>query len=223
MTEKPADHQPEIAKNEKTHVTVILDRSGSMETIRDDTIGGFNAFLGEQKKVAGSATLTLVQFDTENAYEVIHQMTKVADVPELTAATPLLDALGRGIADLEAQLAALPAAEAPGTVIFAVITDGMENSSKEFRRKDIEQQIDRKTKESGWQFVFLSADLGAIEEAVNLGVPQAAALAFVPTRAGTSSAWSSLSKQVTDSRRGARRRIGFEAGDRQRAGDRRPA
>ncbi len=98
-------------KNDYTHITVILDRTGSMESIRDDIIGGFNAFLDEQQKLPGKATMTLVQFDSQDPYEVICRFAPVAEVPKLDrnvyvprASTPLLDAIGRGINDLEASL-----------------------------------------------------------------------------------------------------------------------
>ena len=90
-------NQEEKMKDDYTHIAVILDRTGSMETIRDDTIGGFNVFLQEQKSQTGMASLTLVQFDTQDPYEVIHQWKPVNEVPELTrssyvprASTPLL-------------------------------------------------------------------------------------------------------------------------------------
>src|ERR1035438_2609360 len=101
-------------KQDYTHITVILDRTGSMESIRDDTIGGFNTFLEQQKAEPGMATLTLVQFDTQDPYEVIHRFKRIQEVPALTretfvprASTPLLDALGRGINDLEAGIGQL--------------------------------------------------------------------------------------------------------------------
>src|SRR4030095_16541051 len=105
-------------KDGYTHISVILDRTGSMESIRDDTIGGFNAFLNARKAEPGSATLTLVQFDSQDPYEIVHQFKPLADVPELTrqtfvprANTPLLDAIGRGVNDLEKNLADMAEAD----------------------------------------------------------------------------------------------------------------
>jgi len=156
-------------KKNYTHISVILDRTGSMESIRDDTIGGFNTFLKEQKAVTGAATLTLVQFDTQNPYEVIHDFAPLAKVPELTrdtyvprASTPLLDAMGRGINDLEKRVGLIPASRRPSKVIFVVITDGQENSSHEFRKDQIAKMIKDRTKKDDWDFVFLSADLADI-------------------------------------------------------------
>jgi len=123
-------------KKDYTHISIILDRTGSMETIRDDTIGGFNTFLNDQKKQPGIATMTLVQFDTVDPYEIIHKFKPIQEVPELThetyiprASTPLLDAMGRGINDIEKSLAELSEEERPSKVVVVVITDGMENAS----------------------------------------------------------------------------------------------
>ena len=169
-------------KTDYTHLAVILDRTGSMESIRDDTIGGFNAFLSEQKQQPCKATLTLVQFDSQDPYEIIHQVKTVQEVPDLTketyvprATTPLLDAIGRGINDLEKCLADMKEDDRPSKAVFVVITDGQENSSREFRRDQIMKMINEKEKQSGWQFVFLSADLDAINDAMDHGFQAKAA------------------------------------------------
>ena len=138
-------------RNDYTHISVILDRTGSMETIRDDTIGGFNAFLNEQKSAAGYATMTLVQFDSQDPYEVLHKFAPVTAVTELTrstfvprASTPLLDAIGRGVNDLEQSLSQMPEAVRPSRVVMVVITDGQENASREFRKDQIAKMIAEK-------------------------------------------------------------------------------
>ncbi len=209
-------------QSDYTHLTVILDRSGSMESIRDDTIGGFNAFLHEQQAQAGKATLTLVQFDTQDAYEVVHHFQSIDQVPDLTSATfvprsgtPLLDALGRGINDLEAQLQAIPEAVRPARVVVVVITDGQENSSREFGPGDIQAMIQRKQKRDDWQFVFLSADLGAIEDAIAGGMNAAAVMAFDKNAAGAKAAWASTSKQIANFRAAQAKAVCFSDADRQ--------
>ena len=161
-----------MSNQNHTHITVILDRSGSMESIRDATIAGFNAFLEAQRSVPGKATLSLVQFDSQDAYEVVHRFRSIQEVPDLTRdtfvprdGTPLLDALGRGINDLEQRLSALADVDRPARAIIAIITDGAENASREFTKAMIVDRIAAKRKD-GWQFVFLSADLEAINEAV---------------------------------------------------------
>lgn len=142
-------------KEDCTHITVILDRTGSMESIRDDTIGGFNTFLKYQKAEPGTASLTLVQFDTQDPYEVIHHFKPIGQVPELNretyvprASTPLLDAIGRAINDLEQSLAKLKEEDQPSKVAVVIVTDGKENSGREFRKDQIEKMVKEKTEKS---------------------------------------------------------------------------
>jgi hypothetical protein len=186
-----------------THVTMILDRTGSMESIRHDTIGGFNTFLRGQKATPGTATLTLVQFDSRDPYEVIHNFVPIALAADLTpetyvprASTPLLDTMGRGILDLERSLTLLPPDQRPGHVVFVVITDGQENASREFTREQVQKMIHEKQEADGWDFVFLSADLSAIAEAGDIGVQHRATLAFDKTAQGTKDAFASLEHRM---------------------------
>jgi hypothetical protein len=213
-------------KPDYTHITVILDRTGSMESIRDDTIGGFNTFLQAQQAETGEATLTLVQFDSQDPYEVLQHFKPVAELPELTretyvprASTPLLDAFGRGINDLEASLGKLPEEAQPARVVFAVVTDGQENSSREFRKEQIEQMVREKTEKHDWQFVFLSADLAAMRDAMGVGVHSDRILHFHKTGQGTREAWSTLSKDMADYRSDRKRRMGFVEEDCQHPDD----
>ena len=145
-------------KTVKTHISIILDRTGSMESIKDDTIGGFNAFLKEQKAQPGEATLTLVQFDSQDPYEVIHAMKAIKEIPELDgktyvpiANTPLLDAIGRGINDLGKKLDDMKKKERPEKIVLVVITDGQENASKEFSKKDIVKMIKKQEEDGGFK------------------------------------------------------------------------
>ncbi|MGQ0659019.1 MAG: hypothetical protein ACT4NU_13200 [Chromatiales bacterium] len=213
-------------KEQYTHISVILDRTGSMESIRDDTIGGFNTFLDEQKKQPGTATLTLVQFDTQDPYEVIHSFKPIQEVSPLSretyiprASTPLLDAMGRGINDLEEQISDLPEEVRPSKVVVVVITDGQENSSREFHRDQVVKMIREKTERTNWQFVFLGADLNAIGDAISLGIPAHAVLPFERTGAGTAAAWASLSARTSEYRTARRKKIEFESNDRKHPND----
>ena len=206
--------------NDYTHISVILDRTGSMDSIRDDIIGGFNAFLGKQKQLPGKATLTLVQFDSQDPYEVLQQFGDLQQVPELTresyvprASTPLLDAMGRGINDLEARLAALPEAERPAQVMVVIITDGMENASREFRRDQVRKMIDEKSEVAKWQFVFLSADLDAIRDAESVGFKKGSTVMFSKTEAGTRDVWNKLGESTADFRSKKKEAIEFDEED----------
>jgi len=192
-----------------------------MASIRDDTIGGFNTFLKSQKHEPGTATLTLVQFDSQDPYEVIHRFKPIGEVPELTretyvprAATPLLDALGRGIIDIEKGIEELTDSDRPSKVVVVVVTDGRENASREFGRDQIEKMVNDKTEKDAWQFVFLSADLAAIEDAQSVGIHANATLLFEKTGQGTAGAWAALSEQTCDYRSVRKNTIGFKKDDR---------
>jgi len=209
-------------KEDYTHIAVILDRTGSMESIRDDTIGGFNAFLNEQKSEAGSATLTLVQFDSQDPYEVVHRFEEIEKVPDLTretfvprATTPLLDAIGRGINDLEQGLSEMEEDARPKRVVMVIITDGQENASKEFKKDQIQKMIKEKQEKLDWQFVFLSADLEAIQDAVNTGIRPQSAMAFSKDAQGTAAAWSSASARISEYRSDRSKDVSFTDEDRE--------
>jgi hypothetical protein len=209
------------AKTDYVHIAVILDRTGSMESIRDDTIGGFNAFLQKQQAEPGKATLTLVQFDSQDPYEVVHTFMPLSKVPALTretfvprAGTPLLDAIGRGINDLEENLAKMQAKTRPSRVVLVIITDGQENASHEFTKGQIEKMIKAKQEKSDWQFVFLSADLAAIGDALKSGIHAASAMVFDKNSHGTMMAWNSTSERISDFRSKRSAKVVFSQADR---------
>jgi len=206
-----------------THISVILDRTGSMEPVRDDIIGGFNTFLEDQKQQPGLATLTLVQFDSEEPYEVLFHFAPLEDIPGLSrdtyvprAATPLLDAIGRGINDLDQVLGGMAPEERPMHVIVVIITDGQENASREFHRKDIIKMITEHSEKDGWQFAFLSADLGAMRDAVSYGMQEASIMAYDKSTKGVRDVMRSSSDRISDLRRGTKDRLAFNQEDRAR-------
>ncbi|EWT01366.1 von Willebrand factor A [Intrasporangium oryzae NRRL B-24470] len=155
-----------------THLYFLLDRSGSMESIKDDTEGGFNAFVAEQRATAGECRVTLAQFDNE--YEEVYRDRPIADVPRLElrprGMTALLDSIGRLVSEAGARLAALPEDERPGSVVVGIMTDGHENASRELTHATVKAMIERQTKEYGWQFLYMGADQDAIEVGASIGV-----------------------------------------------------
>jgi FtsP/CotA-like multicopper oxidase with cupredoxin domain len=204
---------------DRTHITVLLDRTGSMQSIRADVVGGFNAFVDTHKAAPGEATLTLVQFDSQDPYEMLYAAMPIQDVPALTlaqyvprASTPLYDAMGRAIAALDAKLEATPAGWRPQKVIFVVVTDGQENASVQFSREQVMALVDAK-KNAGWDFVFLSADLGALQDAQAMGVHATASLHFGKSAKGSRQAWASVAEKSVLRRAGARS-VAFDAADR---------
>lgn len=193
-------------REDLTEVAVVLDRSGSMEAIRSDAIGGFNAFLADQKKDEDELRLTLVLFNHE--IDTIHARVPVAEVPPLDEATyvpagttALLDAVGRTVDELGERLAATPEAERPGQVVVAILTDGLENASRDYTPAQIRDRIRHQQADYGWEFLFLAAGQDAVVEGGNLDIPAGNAIAFEASPAGIREASSRLSDETTRRKR----------------------
>jgi len=197
---------------------MVLDRSGSMESIRDDVIGGMNAFFEEQRKVPGDCKVTIVQFDS--IYETVCQNTPLVQVPLFNrenyvprGSTALLDAIGRTLNTIEAETAQ----DKPDKIYFVIVTDGAENSSVEFTdRSKIFQMISERRQNSAWEFIFLAANQDAISEAANYGISAANALNFVNNPASTQGTYAVLSDHISGSRTTGQS-ISFNASDQNRA------
>jgi hypothetical protein len=161
-----------MTRSNLTHLYFLLDRSGSMQSIKSDIEGGFAAFVDEQRKGAGECQATLAQFD--DVYEVVYADRPIADVPPLDLQprnmTALHDAMGRLITDAGEKLAALPESERPGTVIVAIMTDGLENASKEWTGASIKALVSQQTNAYGWTFMYMGADQDAVEVGAALGI-----------------------------------------------------
>jgi len=159
-------------RSDLTDITLVVDRSGSMQERREDAQGGVNAFIQQQVKEPGEATLTLVQFDAE--YEVVHSGVPIEDVPEYELVprgmTALLDAVGRAINETGKRLSDLKKKARPGLVIFVINTDGLENSSREFSREQIREMIERQQEQYDWHFTYLGANQDAFAEARGMGI-----------------------------------------------------
>lgn len=160
---------------EITEIAYILDRSGSMEPMREPAVAAFNDFLKSQLDVPGDARLTLVQFD--NAYEVPIAARPLHEVEPLAAAdyvprgsTALLDAIGRTIKETDRRIQSLPPDQQPGKVIFAVFTDGEENASREFTHRHLADLIQIYQDQKGWAFLFLAANQDAIATAAGMNI-----------------------------------------------------
>lgn len=206
-------------------ISFVLDRSGSMEAVRDDTIAGFNHFINEQRQVAGEAHLTLTQFDHE--YEVVHRTRPLAEVPLLDrhafvprGRTALLDAIGRMMIDTGERLARLPEADRPGQVLLVILTDGHENASREFSRERIFQMIQHQREVYNWQVIFLGADQDAVAAAAKYGIDNGAAMSYAGDGQGTRDAMSSLNAATHRFRRSGRRRADSFFTDQEREANR---
>ena len=173
-------------KQDLTDIVLVIDRSGSMTAMQSDAEGGINSFIKKQAELPGEARLSLVQFDTE--YEFVHRMAPIKEVPHFHLVprgwTALLDAVGRAIVETGERLATMAEDDRPGLVVFVIVTDGQENSSKEFTKTKIKEMIEHQQSAYKWQFTFLGANQDAFAEAHGLGIPAAAAANYSPAAAG---------------------------------------
>jgi hypothetical protein len=169
-----------MTRSDLTHLYFLLDRSGSMQSIKSDIEGGFAAFIDEQRKGVGECRATLAQFD--DVYELVYADRPVADVPPLDLQprnmTALHDAMGRLITDAGAQLAALPEDQRPGNVVVAIMTDGLENASKEWTGAAIKALVEQQTNAFNWTFMYMGADQDAIEVGESLGIAREHAVTY---------------------------------------------
>jgi uncharacterized protein YegL len=162
-------------KNDLTELVFILDRSGSMSGLESDTIGGFNAMLAKQQVVEGEARVTTVLFD--NNYELLHDRIDIKAVSPITekeyfvgGSTALLDAIGRTIHKIGNVQKNTAADYRAAKVLFVIITDGEENASREYTSDKIKAQIERQKSRYGWEFIFLGANIDAVQTAARFGI-----------------------------------------------------
>ncbi|MCQ2580425.1 MAG: VWA domain-containing protein [Treponemataceae bacterium] len=184
-----------------TEIVFILDKSGSMEGLEKDTIGGYNAFLEKQKKLEGEAFVSTVLFSNKN--EVIHDRVSIKDVEPLTdeqysvgGCTALLDAIGGAVHHIGNIHKYARNEDVPEKTIFVITTDGQENSSREYDYRKIKHMIERQQKRFSWEFLFLGANIDAVGEAERLGINEDRAVRYECDGAGTSLNFSVLSKAV---------------------------
>ena len=149
-------------------IVCVIDRSGSMQTVKEDAIGGFNTFIEKQRELEGEASVTFVQFD--DRYELVYENKPLKDVPLLNdktfeprGMTALLDAMGKTINSVGDRLAKTAEKDRPEKVIMVILTDGEENHSKEFTRDVVFNMVDHQRNKYSWEFIFLAADQDAID------------------------------------------------------------
>ena len=176
-----------VKNNEKTQIVCILDRSGSMSSIMNDSIGGFNTFLGQQRELPDKATLTLVLFDDK--YELLYDNVDIKKVRDITktewyprGTTALYDAIGKTINDVKATHNKL-GTEKPSKVLVCIVTDGHENSSKEYGLENIKKIISDCEKDK-WNFMYLAANQDAFSVGTSFGVSGANTFTYTATNDG---------------------------------------
>jgi len=188
-----------------TEIVCILDKSGSMASVKNDAIGGFNTFIKDQKSVDGEATLSLIMFDTE--YSIRYEGKNIKDAPELDdktfipgGSTALLDAIGKTINAVGSRLHNTSEQDRPSKVIFVILTDGEENSSREFTKAKINEMITHQKDAYNWAFIYLAANQDAIGEAGQIGIAGGQAMNYNSTPQGTRHMYSAMANTVTNFR-----------------------
>ena len=173
-----------------TEIVFILDRSGSMSGLEADTIGGFNSMIEKQKKAEGEALISTVLFD--NISEVIHDRVCVQNIKPMTdedytvrGCTALLDAIGGAIHHIGNVHKYARAEDVPEHTMFVITTDGMENASRRYDSEKVKKMIERQKEKYGWEFLFLGANIDAVETARNFGISEDRAVNYHSDSEGT--------------------------------------
>lgn len=185
-----------------TEIVFILDRSGSMSGLESDTIGGFNAMIEKQKKAPGEAMVSTILFD--NVSEVIHDRVNIRNIKPMTdseycvrGCTALLDAIGGAIHHIGNVHKYARTEDVPEHTLFVITTDGMENASCRYDSERVKQMIERQKARHGWEFLFLGANIDAVETAGRFGIGADRAVNYHADRAGTQLNYEVLSEAVS--------------------------
>lgn len=186
--------------NNMTELVFILDRSGSMAGLESDTIGGFNAMLKKQKKERGTAYVSTVLFD--NTTRVLHDRVKLRKVAPMTprdytvgGCTALLDAIGGAIHHISNIHKYARPEDVPAHTLFVITTDGMENASRRYNKEMVKRMIERQ-KERGWEFLFLGANIDAVETARSFGIGADRAVNYRCDSRGTALNYQAINEAV---------------------------
>jgi uncharacterized protein YegL len=185
-----------------TELVFILDRSGSMSGLESDTIGGYNAMLEKQKKEQGEAVITTVLFDDK--YELLHDRINLRGIEPITekeyyvrGTTALLDAVGRTISKIVNVHKHTTEDERAENVMFVITTDGMENASREYSYEKVRRMIEHQKSKHGWEFIFLGANIDAVDTAERFGIGQDRAVNYNADSDGTLLNYEVISETVS--------------------------
>lgn len=204
-----------MTDKDKTLIAAVLDRSGSMQSIKHDTEGGFDAFIAEQRKQPGKAVVSLFQFDDH--FDTVYTMQSIQDVPALAlkprGMTALLDAVGNAITLTGEELASLKEDDRPGKVIFVIMTDGQENSSREWTYESVKKIVKQQTDDYQWEFIFLGANMDAVTVGGSMGFAASNSMSYAGT--ATMDSYAVASSAVSSVRSGGK--VEFSKEDRQKA------
>ena len=192
-------------KKNLTEIVFILDRSGSMSGLEADTIGGYNSMLTKQKSEEGEAIISTVLFDDQ--MEILHDRKSISKVDEISdkeyyvrGSTALLDAVGGAIHHIGRVQKEMPEEERPEKTLFIITTDGMENASRLYSYDKVKKMVEKKKKKHHWEFIFLGANIDAIEVAGRFGVAANRAVRYENDSVGTALNFDVMSKLVSCAR-----------------------
>ena len=192
-------------KKNLTELVMILDRSGSMSGLENDTIGGYNGMLKKQRETKGEVLVSTVLFD--HNIEVLHDRVPLDKVPAITekdyyvrGSTALLDAVGRAIHHIGTIHKYAREEDRPEKTIFVITTDGMENASQEYSYDRVKEMVERQKEKYGWEFLFLGANIDAIETAGRFGISADRAANYNSDHEGTALHYEVLADAVSDMR-----------------------
>ncbi len=188
-----------------TEIVFILDRSGSMAGLESDTIGGFNAMIAKQKKEDGEALVSTVLFDNES--EVLYDRVKIDGIPQMTeedysvrGCTALIDAIGGAVHHIANIHKYAREEDLPEHTMFIITTDGMENASRRYKSSQVKKMIEEK-KKAGWEFLFIGANIDAVETARDFGISEDRAVNYNCDPIGTRTHFAALGKAISKVRR----------------------
>lgn len=192
-------------KKDLTELVFILDRSGSMFSLIGDTIGGFNSMLAKQKKEDGEAFVSTVLFSDESV--VLHDRVPLQNVSEMTekeytvgGCTALIDAIGEAIRHIGNVHKYARLEDVPEHTVFVIITDGMENASHRYNDREVKRMIERQQEKYGWEFLFLGANIDAVQTAKRYGIRENRAVNYHADKLGTKSVYDAVSEAVVCAR-----------------------
>ena len=202
-------------KNNITELVFILDRSGSMAGFEADTIGGFNATIEKQKKQDGKVYVSTVLFDSES--EVIHDRVDIKEIKPMTeneyqagGCTALLDAIGDAVHHIGNIHKYARPEDVPEHTIFVITTDGMENASHRYSSQEIKSKIKRQSEKYGWEFIFLAANIDAVETAESIGIRRERAANYRQTKEGVVRSHYAMCEAITNVRMNCADKIDLE-------------
>lgn len=193
-------------KKDFTEIVFILDESGSMHSLKADTIGGFNSMLEKQKSQEGDAVVTTITFNSSS--KIIHDRIDINKIENMSddqyvpnGSTALFDAVGNAVEHISSIHRYARDEDRPEHTVFIITTDGMENSSRKFSQYDVKKMIESK-KEEGWEFIFLGANIDAAQAACDIGIEKESAVDYVADSFGTHTLFSAVSNAISNSRMG---------------------